>query len=436
MLLKKIKNKFKFASLDLLIKISLFLRWPWLTALIFSLATTKASRKGEYTVLALGRSVFTDDLNALAHFSGRLKYRVLHLRYLDMLLQKFIDPLERPKISENNYYTHDFGQAGKIKVNQYLTKMFSHLIKFIGFDAVMTGNLTYIQQQEFADVCQKNHVPFITFHKEGLGVGVYRDAASLYQDFKFIGDMMMFYNQRIKDKILELKLPGFSADKLKVVGVPRFDWLFAKEKIKPKNQIVFFSFYIKDRFSYFVQDEARLEQVLNRCADFHKWVMEFAVKHPDINVVVKTKAAEYYLNYVLDILKSNFKQKISNLKVVNSGDASEFIYESMAVVGYGSSTLIEAILADKPIISPYFGDFIPDRPWDYFHNHPQLVNYAKTFAELEEYLMYPGQTMNYSQTLKSDFLQDIIANPDGKSSRRAEDEVIKLIKFFKTKDIS
>ena len=76
-LLKKIKLKFELIVTTLFISVSLWLRWPWLTAIVLALATKDVNKAGERAVLCMRRSIFMDDVRAMVEFSGRIHYLVI-----------------------------------------------------------------------------------------------------------------------------------------------------------------------------------------------------------------------------------------------------------------------------------------------------------------------------------------------------------------------
>jgi len=205
-----------------------------------------------------------------------------------------------------------------------------------------------------------------------------------------------------------------------------------KKGEKPKKQIIFFSFYSRDKFIYLVKDESLLEKIEHRSEEFHKFVMDFALGHPEIKVIIKTKMSKHYVDYVKDILANNFKKDIPNLEITNFGNAYNMIKNSFVVIGFSSLTLIEALADDKMIISPYFGDLITDRDWDYFKAYPELVNYAKNYPDLERYILNPTSNLKNNAQQKVEFLEEMISTPDGKASLRTEAAIIEVINQFKS----
>lgn len=435
-ILDKIKYKIKENSLNLLIKISLFLNWPKLTAVALWLAASRINPdcKGQYTVLCLGRSIFVDDVKAMAAYSGRIRYIVIWRNYFTIILYYFLTDSEKQELSESNYYTHDIGSEGKNRYYLYLKKMLPFLRKLMNFDAVLSCNFIFSEQQELARVCEENKMPFCVLFKEGLGVaasGAFEKWIELFKDNKFIGAKILVYGEKIAEILLGVNIPGLTKEKIKIVGIPRLDSYFIKNaKINPKKQIIFFSFS-SFVFCFLIKDSEKLEWAKKRSDDFHAWIMKFAKNHPDYKVIIKAKFGQHYLDYINEIAGDVFKEnekRPANLVITNLGNPTQLIKDSMAVAGFYSITLIEAIVAGKIGLSPYFGDIITEKPWDYFAKYPELINYIKSEVDLEEYILNPQKYLSNSYNRREKFLKELIHIPDGHASLRAEEAIIETIK--------
>ncbi|MBI3290715.1 hypothetical protein HYZ76_00365, partial [Candidatus Falkowbacteria bacterium] len=303
MLLRKIKNKLEIILVDSLIKISLRFNFPKLAAVAFAIVAGRPGSKKAATVLAIGRSIFTHDLKALEDLSGKIKYEVVHLRYFYLIFDSFVKGPEREKITEENYHTENFCQAGKQKYYIFLKKMFPLFKGLTGFQAAISANFGYTAQQEFARVCEEEKTPFIVLHKEGIAApDAYLDYVRQFKDRKFLGSKILFYNHQIKDAFTKIKISGMTEDKMEIVGIPRLDYCFINQENKNnEKQVVFFSFFPRDKFTYQIKDQNTLDSIKDNSAQFHKTVMEFALDHPDIKVVIMTKLAPHYIEYVKEI---------------------------------------------------------------------------------------------------------------------------------------
>lgn len=434
MILHKVKNKIRSETIDFLIKLSLKLNYPKLAALAFALVVGKSDPAQEYTVLAIGRSIFSHDIIALEHFGKRINYQVIHLKYFHLIFDHFTAGPEKEKLTEENYHTHDYCQAGKKKYYLFLKEMFPTLKKLIGFDAIIAANFGYVAQQELARICQEKKLPFIVLHKEGIAVkDAYESYVNQFKNRRFLGAKILFYNDRIKNAFIQVGIDGMDESKMKVVGIPRLDFCFENQENKnQEKQVVFFSFFPRDKFTYQIQDENILNQVKKRSVEFHKTVLDFASRHPEIKLVIMTKMAPHYMQYVQGIFNKHFNKKLDNITMINSGDPLSLIKNSIAVIGFHSTTLIESIAVGRIIISPDFKDIIANQTFDYFEDYPEMVNYARTTKDLEEYIFNQDRYLNYKPAVRDKFLEEFISTPDGQACVRTEAAIIETINQFKT----
>lgn len=375
-----------------------------------------------------------DDVKEMAKTSGRIKYAVIWKPYFGLIVKHMFKNQTKNKLTQDNYHANNFHDEDKRKLYLFLDKMLSLLRKYIGFKAVLGANYAYFDQQEFEKLCTDRKIPYIVLCKEGLTVpGLeYEWADNSRQLYKFRGAKILFYTERIMNELLRGGFSGLARNQFKVVGMPRLDSYFklAKNNENPKKQLLFFSFYPENIFTYSITDEAKLKKVYQRTEDFHKWIISFALKCPDFKVIIKAKAAGHYLDYVKKILKENFKAEIKNLEIINFGNVTDLIKASTAVVGFNSTALIEAIILDKPIFSPHFGDIVMGKNWNLFWPYPELVKHIKAEADLSVLMSNLDKPAGQDKKIREDFLNFYVGNSDGKSSARAEAAIIETINEF------
>lgn len=435
-LTNKLNSYWQWGALPRLIKLSLLLNYPWLTALLLAWSIKNLNNQGEYHVLGLGRSIFNDDLAALAHFSKNTKYSVLHLSTLQIVFDHFISLADRQKITESNYHNVDYGQLGRQNYQVYLKKVLPHLIKRVNFQAIISGNIGYLVQQELSLVCHELKISFIVLHKEAIVLpGGYDNFLQVYKHHQVLADKVLFYNKQCMEGFLRLGLPGLTPNKASLVGIPRLDYYFEPKKSEELNQkvkkLVCFSFLPKYSFRFIITDPETQNLVEERGKDFFKALMEFAKNNPVVEVTIKTKMAQQYVDFPTQILKDNFLEPINNLKIVNVGDPSQLIKEADVVLGFNSTTLIEALIADKLIVSPYFGDILPGKNWSFFEKHDSLVHYATTVSDLEKILS--AKKNQIDTEVKNSFLDEFISTHQGGASNKAEQAIIATIKLMNNK---
>ncbi len=431
-LIKKIKSNF----CDFLINFSLQLNLPILTAFGFWLAAKQINNQGDYTVVCIGRSIFMDDVRAMVRFSGQIRYFDIQLRYFCKIFDYFVSSNEQDLYKENKYHLCSYQDySGKKKYHDYLAIMIPWLRRLLKFDAVLSGNFGYTAQQEIAQVSQEQKIPFIVIHKEAMGA--FGDCMDVYDNLKLVADKILLYNNKILESFLRIKLPGITINNAKVVGIPRLDHYFNLESKKEKKQLVFFSCYPqRDPFISLIKEEEKVKEVKKRYANFHRSIMNFARNHPELKVIIKTKNSKHFIDYVKEIFNQNFKEKIENLIITNIGSVTKLIEESDAVIAFNSTTLVEALIAGKMIISPDydFDYFARNRDWDFFAHYPQLINWVKDETDLERCFFSQEKFQNPDESAKRLFLTEIISTPDGRASERAEAEIIKTIKQFSSEN--
>jgi len=315
-----------------------------------------------------------------------------------------------------------------------LLKMFPLLKKLLKFDAVMSGNYIYVDQQEFFKICEENNIPAIILNKEGFGSYYNKDQDYLgltEKNCRFIGSKMLFVNDHVKQ--YEIKhLTGFEEKKAVTVGIPRYDYY--KHPIRHLKQIVFFGFVANEYFSNWheiEEDIKKINQINYIIEQYYENSIRFAIEHPDYKVIIKLKnSATRYKEMPMKVLNKFHGANIPNLEISDQFITEELILNSKIILGYNCSVLIEALIINKTIISPDFGN-LADR--DYFINHPNLIIYTNEYEEIENICMNYKDYMITDDKEKRELVENLIFKVDGKSSQRAENAIIETIEERKRK---
>ncbi len=407
-----------------------------LTAWLMIRKTQKLNSSRRYKVLCIARTIFNLDVESLAAIDGEIQYLSCPKLYLDNLFRYYCkDDPDYDKLTESNYHTNNYCSEGKAKYYKQVKKIYAILKRKFKFEAVLVANFGYFCQQELAQVCVEDETAFITLHKEGLAI---QDKFDLYVNKllsgrKFVGQEVLFYNERIRRAMLDAGIDGVRPDNSTAVGIPRLDLYFNIAPPKPQK-ITFFSFFYFDKTRYFIEESELTSKLKKHSGEFHSWVIKFADRHPEYDITIKTKNAPHYLSYVRDIEQETVEGTPANLKITCMGNAFELIRDSAVVLGYNSTTLIESIVAGRSIISPWFGDLIPDMPWDFFHNYPGLVVYARSYEDLENCILSPRN--NSSPEQRKLFLEELVYKLDGKARERIQERIIASIEALRNPECS
>lgn len=411
--------------------LSVRLNMPGVAAyILFILSKPITHDQRSYRVLFLSKPIFNDDVAAIARFGKEIEFVQFPRRLLYDVYKVFIP--EYAKLAPDNYHSVIETLAGKEKLRKFFKDMVPVLSKRLKFDAVVSGNFVYISQQEFLKECRANNIPVVILYKEGMVTQDTFDKMieTYYKQNRFTGDKLLCYNENIRNAMVEGRIPGLTPEKARTVGIPRFDTYY-KEKVQSVGKtVVLFSFYQREKLKHVITDEKTMQAIERRTKEFHLFLIKFAMNNPDYQVTIKTKAATHYLEYVHAIVKETSPDKrIVNLNIINEGRVDLLVKGAAYVLGYNSTTMLEAIVAGKPIITPFFGDLIRDVDWDYFQKFPELVHYVRSYHGLEELILSGKDQPHPSYERKREFLEPMIYRIDGNASLRAEQEIIDLIEL-------
>ena len=435
----------EFVVLRNIYEITYRLNSPKLSALILVLLTKRLNSKKKYRVLCLGRSQFKDDVRALATYGNRIQYLYFHKLLLGKIVRHMIpfsfDPTIIPEYIKGSKYAKIYGEddgityhidpkydKGKQKVNNYMSKMFPLLKKLLRFDAVMSGNYIYVDQQEFFSICEKNMIPAIILLKEGYASFYEEDHTYLgltEKSCRFIGSKMLVINDNVKRWGIKY-IPGLEEKKVTSVGIPRFD--FYKNPIRRHlKQVTFFGFNAEyfGNWDEIEDDIKKFNKINDIIEQYYENAIRFAVEHPDFKVIIKLKnPAQRYKETPLKVFNKFHESNISNLEISDQFITEKLILDSRVILGYNTSVLIEAMMVNKTIISPDFGDL---KNRDDFINHPNLIIRTNEYEEIEKICINYKDHMITEDKEKRELIENLIFNSDGKSTQRVEKAIIDTI---------
>ena len=103
------------------------------------------------------------------------------------------------------------------------------------------------------------------------------------------------------------------------------------------------------------------------------------------------------------------------------------IADSCVILSYNSTVLLEALLCNKPILTPYYGDIIDGDASDIFNGFSELVNYVKTYEELDKMVKHPRDFIARNKK-RDDYLELKVYKTDGNASKRTEEQIVRTIR--------
>lgn len=399
-------------------------------ALVLSLLTRKLNSKAKYRVLSLNKAIFSYDLNELKKRSQEIQFLSFPRLLLSEIVKKYVDNFE--SLNDASYHPIMDGTEEQRKIYRDIKILFKYLQTFLKFDAIFAGNYVYVSQQEFFRVAKDNEVPVIVLYKEGIGAAIKTSpeiSKRMYSGKKFFGDSIFFYNHAIQNMLVNANVPGIHLKNTHVVGIPRLDnyLKMGLENVEEKH-ITLFSFDSNVKAKRFVDDPKKVDEYIRIGEAFHFNLVKFCAIHADYSLTIKTKKDPSSKKDILRILeKYGLKELPSNIKIIATENPVELIKKSRFVAGFLSTTLLEAMLLNKYIISPYFRDLIPEGRIDFFDDYPNAVNYIKSFEDLVDKLKNDNNLNLASEDDKKLILEPVIYKMDGNASHRTLNKIVEII---------
>jgi hypothetical protein len=401
----------------------------------------KPARRDAFRMLVLNKAVFIEDVVAIAGQIEHAELLLLGRTQLHFIAKGFF----KKEVNDNNY--HDLTTPEQItRYRDFLGSMWRVLDAKLKVKCALSGNFSYFEERELAFALEAEGIPFVVVHKECLKTpGRIDEYEHLYRTNKgpFWGSRILVYNEMEKDLIVRTGVT--QADKVKVVGMPRLDWMHQSRLAAPaaaaRKTVVLVSFH-KDLNSLPPADDdsdasdevavkATPPNLENIWDSVHAAMFELARNHPEVDVAIKTKGNSRDHQWLAELKKRHgFDDDIANLKVVHGGEFRDHVLGATVICGLHSTGLLEALAANKPVIIPVFEESADSGNQHHFIDFGESVIYAKSkqeFLARIEHELQQGATLDRPLPEATRALLDHwLGNSDGAASARAAGEIRKL----------
>lgn len=321
-------------------------------------------RSFQYTILALLPDRFRGDLEILADCPI---FRVLTLptawqfRILNLFWK------ERP--STKNYMDPS-GNRDLIDIQRslrsFLKPFLKSLYQNLKVDCVVGASINYLHNYDWGMVSEELGIPYVILHRENLATNPRHQRRWFEvakENKRFPGTHVVVHNQTMKD--LFVKSGYVTKDEISALGALRMDKFVCKIKSAIHNRvnnhrITLFSFTygtgLARRISPFTGDSNIGFRKL--FANTHGMFARQAMEFDDVEFVIKAKWGGNWVEEIDRALDKYGLERshIPNLRVTWDADAHDLILNSDVVCGFGSTTLLEAAIAGKPVIVPHFDE--------------------------------------------------------------------------------
>jgi len=401
----------------------------------------KPAGRDAFRMLVLNKTVFIEDVRAIAGQIEHAELVLLGRTHLHFIAKGFF----KKEVNDNNY--HDLVTPEQItRYRDFLKSACRVLNAKLEVKCALSGNFSYFEERELAFVLEAQGIPFVVVHKECLKTpGRIEEYEHLYRTNKgpFWGSRILVYNEMEKDLIVRTGVT--QSDKVKVVGMPRLDWMHQNRLAGPRavarKKVVLVSFH-KDLNSLPPADPDAEEgdetevksarpNLENVWDSVHTVMFELARHHSEVDVVIKTKGNIRDYEWLAELMERHgFSDDATNLKIVHGGELREHVLGATVICGLHSTGLLEALAANKPVIIPVFEESADAANQHHFIDFGEAVIYAKSkqelFARIESELQQ-GATLDqpFPEATRS-LLDHWLGNSDGAASLRAASEIKKI----------
>lgn len=363
----------------------------WLYALIIAFNLKKIENKLESVenplrILALNASRFRGDLEDLAQ-TGKVVVYKISFPDQTRLMGYFYSSIGDLNILHLGHAGSYGLEERQTAYQNFLVKTLSCLRCWFGIQICMSTNCSYAQDFDWGNAAQAAGMKYIVLLRGGLVTceGIRRDLLKRFSEYApFKGDLIIVHNSEIASVLVQ---SGFvSENKIKVLGASRMQRFVQKiENAMPKTNahqktVSLFSFphssglFAQGMFS--AAYKQKFDGVWAKGEDrgfiklfhsVHKAFIQIARQHPEIRVVIKTKWDEDWIDRIekIAIGEGMDPRSFPNLEIVCNKDPHDLILESDIICSFGSTTVLEAALARKPVILPLYEEALNPVYCDY-----------------------------------------------------------------------
>ena len=349
------------------------------------------------TLFALTSNRFRGDLEILARTG---EFRVLQVPFAwQARLVNLFYPLDTPREAMLQPEADEKIARMQKRYRHFLRAFLPALYKKLGVDCVIGAAIGYVQDLDWGAVSEEVGVPYVVLQRENLVTN--RGRIKYFTDKcrklgKFHGSHIITHNETIRE--IFVRSGYVASDRISSLGCLRMDEFVGKVRAHKGNpnrrkKVVFFSFgpgtgllgittvWPRDR-------DVGLVKFFERS---HAAFGELARDHPEVDFVLKPKWGGRWVSEVERVLRLNGTAPgdCENLHILPDADAQRLILESDVVCGFGSTTLLEAGIAGKPVVVPHFDETLSPKFRDHvlFQEHFQLFDIARSPAELKSLIL-------------------------------------------------
>jgi hypothetical protein len=395
---------------------------------------------GEVTILALNESRFRGDLECLARTGKFRVYKVPFYWQGRVYLWFYESGDDCFKAGENPIIA-----ARQARFRALLRNFLARLYDRLGVDLVLGAAVHYRQDYDWGAVSHQIGTPYVIFHREGnLTSKATQDAcrARGREWGKFHGTALVLQSEVQRGILIE---SGFVDEKNSyAAGIIRMDSLVRaaalprQARAKGRQRVVFFSFgpstgILSGKPPNWPANPRAFLYEFTRLV--HVAVARLAQTRPDVDVVIKPKWGGRWSKEIREILSGEGIDidRMPNLSIDAEANVQALLCQTDVVIGFNSTTLLEAAIMDLPVILPVFAEIAEPRWHDYlmFADELGCFDVAHSPEELqrliERRLASPEIAVNV-QRMRRRVFEKYVSTLDGTATARYQNILLSYIR--------
>lgn len=327
---------------------------PWLELCLKHIRKTRQGDKSAVNLLVLSSFRLKNDLDILKQDSSFTIYEI-DIKWQDRISALFGDISQTKK------------RYGRLPVHmeKRMQQFVEKIVARKNIDVVLSANFWYLRDMPWGRAFHASGMPYLVLFRECLKTREPHQSWVQEQCRKigeFYGSHIIVHNEKIKQVLID---SGFvDAKRVHALGCMRMDNYLEKvsefnntKRAAGKNQLVAFSFttgiglndlgVLPFKQNLFLGWYRLFES-------FHCVVARLALNYPQTNFIIKTKWGGSWFTLINKALEDNGlnPRTISNLELSSTQNPHQLIFDSKVILGFSSSTLLEAAIANKPVIVP------------------------------------------------------------------------------------
>ena len=322
-------------------------------------------QNARHTLLALKPERFRGDLEILSREFG---FRILAFK--KGWQQKLLELYWNEGLDFDRYINAPEGSPEartQHRLARFLDTFLPRLFQRCSIDAVISAASYYVDDHDIGRAAQRAGYPYLVLFRECLTASR-KERLQKERLFRslgtFQGDRLLVHNEATRQAIVAA---GYARpEQVEAPGCIRMDaFLHRLAQPRPPRQgpkrVILFSFVHCTGLAHLGNDFSPNRDVgfVRLFDQVHGRIGLLAQRHPEVEFVIKPKwGGETWLGEIETALDSVGLRSadLPNLRILPDVGAQDIILDSDVMLGFGSTTLLEAAVTGMPVIVPHFAE--------------------------------------------------------------------------------